>query len=290
MRNLDTSLLRAFVAVAETASMTAAANVLHLTQAAVSQQIKRLEDALGCLLFTRDRRGLRLTGAGERLFGQAKRLLALNDAIWSEMTAQAVTGEVRLGIPHDLVSTHLPPALKAYTAAHPQVMVTLVCRASPDIRRALAVGEIDLAVVEERGCDPGGETLAVEQLVWVGARGGGAFRRRPLPVSVASETCAFRPTILEVLRTAEMDWRAAAEISDVEALNATVYADLAVAALLASTVPAGIEVLGPADGLPPLPPFRINLYRPRTGASPAAEALAQAVRETFLERVQRAAA
>ncbi len=82
VRNLDTSLLRAFVAVADTAGMTAAANLLHLTQAAVSQQIKRLEEALGAQLFERDRRGLRLTNAGERLYGRAKRLLALNDEIW----------------------------------------------------------------------------------------------------------------------------------------------------------------------------------------------------------------
>ena len=57
--------------------MTAAANALHLTQGAVSQQVKRLEEALGCSLFERDRRGLRLTRAGERLFGKGKRLLGL---------------------------------------------------------------------------------------------------------------------------------------------------------------------------------------------------------------------
>ena len=65
-RNIDTALLRAFVGVAETGGMTAAANLLNLTQAAVSQQIKRLEEAFGGELFERDRRGLRLTGAGER--------------------------------------------------------------------------------------------------------------------------------------------------------------------------------------------------------------------------------
>jgi DNA-binding transcriptional LysR family regulator len=65
-RNIDTSLLRAFVAVAETAGMTSAAHVLNLTQAAVSQQIKRLEEAFGSRLFERDRRGLRLTRTGER--------------------------------------------------------------------------------------------------------------------------------------------------------------------------------------------------------------------------------
>ena len=76
-RNLDTGLVRTFVAVADKASMTAAANALHLTQGAVSQQVKRLEEALGCGLFERDRRGLRLTPHGERLFGQARKLIDL---------------------------------------------------------------------------------------------------------------------------------------------------------------------------------------------------------------------
>ena len=90
-RNIDTSLLRAFVAVAETSGMTTAANLLNLTQAAVSQQIKRLEDAFEAPLFERERKGLRLTSAGERLFVKAKRMLALNDDIWAEMTTPITT-------------------------------------------------------------------------------------------------------------------------------------------------------------------------------------------------------
>jgi DNA-binding transcriptional LysR family regulator len=84
--NLDVSLLRAFVAVVDAGGMTAAAGSLNLTQAAVSQQIKRLEEIVGEPLVTRNRRGMELTPAGERLFGRAKRLLALNDEIWTEMT------------------------------------------------------------------------------------------------------------------------------------------------------------------------------------------------------------
>ena len=81
-RNLDTSLLRAFVAVAETAGMTSAANVLHLTQAAVSQQIKRLEDRLGCTVLERDGRTSKLTEDGERLLDYAatRKRLATNFA------------------------------------------------------------------------------------------------------------------------------------------------------------------------------------------------------------------
>jgi DNA-binding transcriptional LysR family regulator len=57
-RNIDTFLLRAFVAAAETGGMTTAARLVSLTQAAVSQQVKRLEEILGRQLFERDRRGL----------------------------------------------------------------------------------------------------------------------------------------------------------------------------------------------------------------------------------------
>jgi DNA-binding transcriptional LysR family regulator len=65
-RNLDISVVRTFVAVADHGSMTVAANSLHLTQSAVSQQIKRLEQMFGCDLFERDGRRLELTHDGER--------------------------------------------------------------------------------------------------------------------------------------------------------------------------------------------------------------------------------
>lgn len=93
-RNLDIALLRTFLAVADRASMTAAGNALHLTQSAVSQQVARLEQAFGKPLFFRDRRGLRLTPAGERLLGKARRLLSLNDEIWADMTTRRVEGPV----------------------------------------------------------------------------------------------------------------------------------------------------------------------------------------------------
>ena len=289
-RNLDTALLRAFVAVAETAGMTSAANVLNLTQAAVSQQIKRLEDQLGHPLFTRDRRGLSLTGSGERLFGKAKRLLALNDEIWAEMTSAVHEGQVRLGIPYDLVTAYLPSVLKNFSRAYPRVHIALECRSSMRLREALAAGEIDLALATERDVGPDGEALVSDRLVWVGARGGEAHAQRPLPVSIGSEACAFRPAVLDALRGAGIEWRAVAEISNMDAINATVETDLAVMTLLASTVPQSLEVLPPELGLPALPVFSINLYRPRTGLTPIATELARHIREGFVGRQQRHAA
>jgi DNA-binding transcriptional LysR family regulator len=288
-RNLDTSLIRAFVAVAELASVTTAANTLHLTQAAVSQQIKRLEDAFGCSLFGRDRRGMILTNEGERLLGKAKRLLALNDDIWADMTAPAFKGEVRLGIPYDLVGTFLPPILKAYSSAYPQVEISLACLTSPKLVDALTAGEVDLAVVEEPLGPSAGECLATDRLVWIGAKRGEAYRRRPLPISFCSESCAFRPPMVAALQESNLAWRMVSEIGNLEAISATVQTDLAVSALLASTVPCDVDVLAPDSGLPELPGFAINLHLPRTGTSETAKALAHYIRDGFLGR-QRAAA
>ncbi|WP_181174303.1 LysR substrate-binding domain-containing protein [Mesorhizobium sp. B2-3-11] len=288
IRNLDTSLVRTFVTVADKASMTAAANALHLTQGAVSQQVKRLEETLGCSLFERDRRGLRLTHSGERLFDKARRLLSLNDEIWTDMMGSAVAGQVRLGVPYDLVGTLLAPVLKTYAEAYPQVEISLVCASSPELAAALAAGTIDLAVIEERVGPTSGECLAIDRLVWVGARGGAARAKRPLPVSIVADTCAFRPVVLSALNEHGLEWRSVFENGNIDATTATVRSDLAVTTWLASTVPPDLDILPFDAGLPPLPNFAINLHLPRHGVGPAAQEFARHIREGLGRRLQAA--
>jgi DNA-binding transcriptional LysR family regulator len=287
--NIDTALLRAFVAVAETNGMTAAAGVLNLTQAAVSQQIKRLEDMFGTRLFERERKGLALTGAGDRLFGRAKRLLAINDEIWSDMTTPIYEGEVRLGIPNDLVNTYLPSFLKSFARCYPKVQISLVCSTTPRLLEQLRDGEVDLTLTTELECGPDGESLVSERLVWVGARGGEAFRQRPLPVSIGCCGCAFQAPVLDALRSADIPWRMVSEVTNMDAQTATTQADLAVMTSLASTVPPHLEVLPQRAGLPPLPVFSINLYLPRAGGTDIARELARHIRDALHERQRLAA-
>lgn len=287
IRNLDTTLLRTFVTVADKASMTAAANALHLTQGAVSQQIKRLEETLGSSLFERDRRGLRLTHSGERLFDKAKRLLSLNDEIWTEMAGAVVAGRVRLGVPYDLVGTLLAPVLKAYANAYPQVEISLVCASSPELTAALAAGIIDLAVIEERVGPTAGECLAIDRLVWVGAKGGVARAKRPLPVSMVADTCAFRPAVLSALGEHGLEWRTVFENGNIDATTATVRSDLAVTTWLASTVPGDLDILSD-PALPALPNFAINLHLPGQSAGSAAQEFARYIRDGLARRLQAA--
>ena len=288
-RNLDIALVRSFLAVAGSGSMTQAATRLGLTQGAVSQQIRRLEETLQGALFERRRRGLTLTPRGQALLGPAGRLLALNDEIWREMTGPAVCGEVRLGMPHDLVARYLPLALDGFVLANPTIQVSLVSGASPELRDAVGEGRIDVALVEAPLGDRRGECLCVERLVWAGGRGGSAYARRPLPLSMITEACAFRAPTLEALGTAGIGWRSVFENGTTDATITTVRADLAVTVSLASVLPEDLEILGPDSGLPDLPDFAIDLHVADGGSNPAARELARHLRGAVLRDQRRSA-
>ena len=279
-RDLETGLLRAFVTVVDAGGVTAAASVLGLSQAAASQQIKRLEEMLDCTLFERQGRRLALAPAGERLLAQARRLVAQNDELLASMRTAPFEGEVRFGVPYDIIGSFVPPILRRFARAQPRVRVSLVCEDSKVVREALRSGGVDLALTTEMECGRHGETLRTDRLVWAGAAGGDAHLKDPLPVSLGAPTCTFRPVALEALGKARRDWRAVCEVSRLEPVYAVLEADLAVAPLLRSSVPERFEILGREARLPALPEFRINLYAP-PGLSPAARDLADHVRASF---------
>jgi DNA-binding transcriptional LysR family regulator len=279
MRTLDLLLLRTFVVVAEQRSMTAAAGFLHLTQGAVSQQIKRLEQVMGAPLLVRDRRGMRLAPLGERLFTKARQMLALNEQIWADVKGDAMQGRVRLGVPYDLAGSWIAPTLKAYVEANPQVELSLKCGSSSELSAEIASGSLDLAIVEEVATAATGECLSIERLVWAGAKGGTAFLKTPLPVSLVADTCAFRAPVITALESQDRPWKTLFESGNLEATVAMVSNDLAVSVWLQSTLPAGLEILSPDAQLPELAPFAISLHRAKGTASAAADELARHIRQ-----------
>jgi DNA-binding transcriptional LysR family regulator len=283
LRDIDIGLLRAFIAVAETGRMTTAARVVNLSQGAVSQQIKRLESIFEERLFERRADGASLTRAGERLMVGAHRLVALNDELMNEMRGADFAGEVRLGVPHDIVGMLMPPILRAFRQAHPNVLVTLVSDTTKSLRTDLRDGKIDLALMTERERGTRQQHLLSDRLVWVGAKGGEAWLRRPLSVALGDENCGFRSSAIEALTRAQIVWRPICQVGSLEPVFATLEADVAIAPFLSRTVPDRLAVLNDA-GLPALPVFHINLWLPVTGASPVASELARYIREGFRKR------
>jgi len=288
-RDIDLGLVRAFVTVAETGSMTAAGRHLGLTQAAVSQQIKRLEDQFQCPLFDRRQRIVRLTGHGERLLGPAERLLSLNDETFSMMTTPDAEGEIRFGVPQDIVAPFMPPIMKSFVRSCPRIELTMLTGTTTELKARLDRGEIDLTLATDASANPSGEVLLVDPLVWAGAPGGEAHRQSPVTVSCGDESCAFRATAVKALRDNGLSWRMICTVSDMAALSATIEADLAVAPFLSQTVPPSLVVLGADSGLPALPVFYINLYRAPQAASRLANEFARHIVKTFAARYPMAA-
>lgn len=281
MKDLDIKILRSFVSVAETGNMTVSARRLVQTQGAVSQQIKRLEAALDHKLFLRSGQGLKLTAAGTKLLAQAQQLIAANDAIVRSFRPGDRRRTLRFGLPYDLVSAYLTATLERFSPAFPEVEVDLFCEASPTLRERVASGALDLAVVEEAVGTEGGEVLRVEPLVWVGPGGGAAHRRRPLPLSLVAENCAFRQPVHDALDRAGIAWRTVFQNGDLNATMATVRGGLSVTACLAGLVPPGLGVLPPDCGLPALPGVAIKLYRADRTPAPLTEEFCAMLRQAI---------
>ncbi|MDA1088752.1 MAG: LysR family transcriptional regulator [Proteobacteria bacterium] len=288
-RNIDPALLRAFVAVAETGGMTRAGQMLNLTQAAISQQVKRLEELFQVKLFERDKRTVHLTTAGERLLPLAQRMLETNDQVWGAMTSPDFEGEVRIGVPHDIIKAFMPPILKSFNRTWPRINVIILPLASPPLLAALAAGEIDLTLTTERHVGEGGELLMADSLVWVGATDCRAYKSDPLPIAFGDKKCAFRASAIKALTDADREWQACFDAGSMLSIYAALEADLAIAPLLASTIPDGLAVLPPGFGLPALPNFGINMYLPKGGGSDIGCELASHIRKQFQARHQRVA-
>ncbi|MEM9577458.1 MAG: LysR family transcriptional regulator [Pseudomonadota bacterium] len=280
MRNLDITTLRSFVAVADTGGVTRAAGFLHLTQSAVSMQLKRLEEFLGLDLLDRSGRTIALTASGEQLLVYARRMIALNDEVVERLTDQAYEGEITLGVPHDIVYPAIPQVLKQFHAAFPRVRVHLVSSYTRGLKEQFARGACDLILTTEVAPDPGAETLSCKPLIWIGAPGGAAWRQKPLKLAFG-RLCTFRPRVIEALDEADIPWDVMVETESDRTIEATVSADLAVHTMIEGTEPPHLERIAHGGVLPELPMQQINLYGAKSTKGLVHDTLADFLRQGF---------
>lgn len=276
-RNLDLSALRSFVTVADVGGVTRAAGYLNLTQSAVSMQIKRLEESLGLPLFLRAARKLALSPEGEQLVSYGRRMLALNDEAMSQLTSVCCAGEIRLGVPHDVVYPAIPGILKRMAHAYPRVRINLVSSFTLLMKQDFARGVFDVMLTTEETPDLGAEVLASRPLVWVGAKDGNAWQRRPLRLGF-KDTCIFRPRAQAVLDQAGIAWEMATGGESEQAVEATVEADLAVSVRLLGSIPDGMTPIVAENQLPPVGEMKLALYRANRRSDEAVDLLLSELR------------
>ena len=261
LRNLDISTLRTFITVVDMAGVTRAANKLHLTQSAVSMQLKRLEDLVGMSLLVRDTSGMRATTEGEQLLSYAKRLVELNDEALGRLLQRNDGGEVRFGVPNDIVEPHIPQILKQFVQTYPRASVRLFCKHTAKLQERFRAGKLDVIITTELDTGTGCRQLLERDLVWTGASHGRAWRQNPLPLAF-TRICVFRKPAIAALDAAGISWVDAVDSgNNYDSGAVACAADLGIRADIRGFKARGMaEVDDTENRLPKLPTYFVNLY------------------------------
>jgi DNA-binding transcriptional LysR family regulator len=281
-RILDVAPLRSFVAVADHGGFLRAAAVLHLSQAAISQHVRRLESAVGRPLVERSGRGSKFTTDGEQLLVYARRILALHDdalhSFGMETPETLVIGSTEHAAAQLLpaLSVDLEQSLADYE-------VRLRIDRGTQLREGLATGRVDLALLLGPAADPHAVRVGELELTWYSAPGWQPQKDRPLPLVAFDDPCALRTRALETLAAHGISSTVTAEAPQLAGVQAAVLAGAGVAlmATLGQT-PAGLV---PRNDLPRGVPLELAIC-PRQGlAAQLVQCVADAVRRLITEPV-----
>ncbi|MFQ1725739.1 LysR family transcriptional regulator [Aeromonas veronii] len=260
---LDPLLLRSFVAIIDTGSFTRAGERVHLTQSTISQQIRRLEQQLGCPLLDRSGRQVVATAEGEKLLGLARRILALLAQAEEQVTEGSVA--LSLGVPEDFAAGAITPVLAAFARDYPEVRLEVQSGLSHEIWQRFEAGELDLALVKQmRGQ---GSPLASwrEPLVWVDSRDWPARERDPLPLVVFPSEGLYRRQMTEALDGLGRRWRIAYVSASLASLQGAVSAGIGVSLLPKRLMPADQLAL---TQWPKVAPVELALHAAKEGSEP----------------------
>lgn len=280
---LDLNLLKTFVAVVESGSLSNAAPRVGRSQSAVSMQMQRLEEMVGNQLLVRGPRTVTPNAIGEDFLIYARRLLKLSDEAWASVTRPKETGSVRLGVPDDYAAFLLPPVLSRFAEDHPLVTVELVCEQSTALVKTLAEGRLDLAIVT-RLPDQALDVIRLERFVWVASPNHVAWQADPLPVALFEPGCAARMNVLQALGQADRSYRCTYSSASLLGLVAVVQAGLAVAGLAQRSVPPSLRIIGGNEGLPALPDLEIGILRNPLSTAPAVDRLHDFLRRDLAQQ------
>lgn len=259
-RDLDLTLLRTFVAAAERENFAQAAEKVFRSQAAVSQQMQRLEAIVGCQLFTRVGRNKRLTHQGIRLLDYARRIVMLNDEAYRAITQEVFEHPVKIAACVDAVDTLLPEYLAMCAEAYPGLRVDIQVGRSRWLVSALRRGEVDLMLDVAPHEEFQHVVLRTSPVVWMA---GARFRAQvnaPLPLVLVDSSCLFRRMAVEALTQSKRPWRTAFQTSTLTGVRAALRAGLGITPRTSEMLTPDLKVVDQELGLPQLPPISYRLF------------------------------
>ena len=272
--------LKTFIAVIETDSFTKAAKTVHLTQSAVSLQIKRLEEELGVSLLNRFAKRFKLTGSGKDLLQYAKQIIQLHDDAILSISNRELLGHIRIGAPEDYISPFLTHILSDFYQAHPQVKVDVISNLSVNLKKAVDQADLDFALCTEMR--EGGSVVFREPMAWISSATHKQHETQgQLPLAVSYEDCPYRRWAIGGLEAAGRAFRVNYNSPTSTGIMTAVRIGFSVAVLGVTNIPDDLIVVGEEHGLPSLPMAHITLHRAPRPSSPLLLAFEKTIRDTF---------
>lgn len=284
MENLDSDLLRTFVAVAQAGSVTDGAERIHRSQSATSLQVKRLEAILGQPVFERHGRGVVLSDAGRRLLPVAQDVTTRLDTVLRDISTQSVVGKLRIGIPDDHGRAKLAQIIAAFARQHPQVELEVHCALSAGFPGALDKGALDLAIYEVERPARHEHLLFEDPTCWVSSANADFTHEDRLPVALFDHACWWRDAAIASLEARGKPYRIVYSSQSVSGVLAAVEAGIAVGLLGRSSLHAGLSVAGDSVGLPATPASKLVMAANGSAEQAPLMAMKSAIRAAFQTR------
>lgn len=257
---LDLELLRTFVAVVDHHSFAEAGQALARTQSSVTQHMQRLEQQVGVALLQKQGRQKTLTEPGRQLLRHARQMLALNDEALNALRDNSLSGVLRIGSPHDIADTILPPILSHIARSAPNLRLEIDVGRSPFLMDDLHRGKVDMIISTRTDPTLQGFALRTSPVWWICAAQYQHDPSQPLPLVLVDEPSIYRRIALQALEQADIAWRQAYLASNLIGIKAAVRAGLGITARSMEMVGPDMRVLGESDGLPRLPDVTYHLW------------------------------
>jgi DNA-binding transcriptional LysR family regulator len=252
--NFDIDCLRSFLVVADTMSISRAAESVGRSQSTVSQQIAKLEAQIGKgLLERRKGRVLELTSEGGKLIEYARRILQLNDEAYASMSDEVLTGFVRLGVPLDFFGRNFTTWLARFKSKHPMVGLEVEANQSENLMKRSARGEFDLAFFKQEAGTRNGTVALREQLVWVSGPNFVPDSHVSLPLILFPEGCAYRRFAVAALKDHKRPWHLSFVSPSFELLRSAAVEGMGITVLARALVAPPLQVVKHSLRLPQLP-------------------------------------
>lgn len=276
-RRLDVDALRALLAIEKHGGVTRAAEILGLSQSAVSHKIRRLEASLDCEILSRKANAPMFTTAGQDLLGYARRILGIHDEAILSLSKSTLQGKIALGMTEDTTCTDLSRILGRFRRLYPEVSVRTQVRMSLVLQQLLSQGALDAAIVQvfQHEVRPADIVLFRETLHWVKSPDLVVSKERPIPFLSFDEDCFYRRWGLDLGQDEGTVFETVFECSSAAGIVAGVTSGLGVALLSQRHLQPAMEIVD--KDFPKPPDLAYVIRRARKPRNPALETLVREI-------------